>query len=816
MFLLEGGRFNVTWNAEFANLTSFEVAENAEVEFNISDGASLTVTNATYGAGSVVTKTGAGEFVLGKNPVASLVQQAGIVTISRIGVLPASFTMNAGTLRVEKQDLTLEGRSFPSGYTLDVRAPGLRVDSPVSYSDLAITLGDELSAGGVYALQSDDAAFLSYAKSAIEASGDYEARIEGDGIKVVYVPDNTFDASASSDLSDVTAWKGGRVPEGEDVIISGAGMAQLTASSPSFRTVAVQNGATLSVSGGTLEEPVDLPPVSLAYDARLLVEGGAFAQSTNGIDCVATAVHLPVLEVATNATLTLQTPGLPKAVTASLSGTGSGNADYGFRLYNVNLKWYGQIRMTTEQTDTEKVYRMSQGLIGWAAAGDTTYIGLDCQGGTLYRIDTYNTQTCNYTPLMIVYPDVGGTVIPVGTLLLRDYRREGEGQYVGSGTQFGVNSPASVRIPVLVDGNTLLKGDGYNKVAGGADVTLRGPARWEYEHDFANDHNYRRLMQLLGTGTLTLEDGGYLGITPTCADISYCGIHNLGTMDDAVSLCAKDSYVGFWEWIGNGKTIAHIEDSYIMVGQLYRVSASQGIDSRWRQMPLFEGFKSIEVPEGKTMWVTATNIWRGATHWDLVHDWDRVTKFGPPITGGGNVSVTNALKGTQAKYSMTAIITNSENTATGLATAEPPSPAGAKSYLLFADGANWAGTVVANGRVGLTNLTAEAAAPVSVTFGTLLFETNFPVRLWKSEGVTTNDVINITGGVSGGYGLEPEFMDGYEPQIGDTFMLGAYPANVALPKLAAGHKWRLYTEERGEETVLVLRYQPRGFTFTVK
>ena len=165
---------------------------------------------------------------------------------------------------------------------------------------------------------------------------------------------------------------------------------------------------------------------------------------------------------------------------------------------------------------------------------------------------------------------------------------------------------------------------------------------------------------------------------------------------------------------------------------------------------------------------------------------------------------------------MTAIVTNSENTATGLATAEPPSPAGAKSYLLFADGANWAGTVVANGRVGLTNLTAEAAAPVLVTFGTMLFETNFPVRLWKSEGVTTNDVINITGGVSGGYGFVPELMDGYAPVPGDAFTLGAYPAGAALPKLNASHKWRLELVDPDGEPKLQLRFQPRGVVFAIK
>ena len=812
-FLLKGGVLKATGAVAFENLDAFNVEENAAVEFQVDAGASLLATNATYGAGSTVTKTGDGEFILGKNPVASLVQQAGTVVVARTGVVPTSFTMNAGTLRVEKQGVELEGLSFPSGYTLDVRAIGLRIDSPVAYSGLNIVLDDSLCAGGVYALQSDDAAFLAYAKDAIEATSGYEATIVGDGLKVVRITDNTFDATASSDLADTAAWGGGRVPVGEDVTISGTGTVQFTASSPAFKSIKLQNGATLSVSGGTLEEPVEIPQVTMAYTGRLLVEGGAFAQSTNGIDCLATADSLPVLEVATNATLTLQTPGLPKTKTACPWAMGTLYYDYGFRLYNVNLKWYGQIRMPKERTSAWDI--MSQGLIGWAAAGDTTYIGLDCQGGTLYRNDTYNSIYCSFTPLMIVFPDVGGTVMPVGTLLMRDFRRVGEGEFVGNGTQFGVNSPANVRIPILVDGNTLLKGDGWNRVDGGADVTLRGPARWEYEHDFSNDHEYRRYIEL-GSGKLTLEDGGYFGITPTCYTIDFCGIHNIGTEDGAVSLCAKNSYVAFWEWVGNGNTVARIEDSFIMVGQLYRVKAEQGIDSRWRQMPLFEGFKSIEVPEGKTMWVTATNIWRGAGHWDLVHDWDRVTKFGPPITGGGNVSVTNALVGTQSKYSMTAIVTNSENTATGLATAEPPSPAGAKSYLLFADGANWAGTVVANGRVGLTNLTAEAAAPVLVTFGTMLFETNFPVRLWKSEGVTTNDVINITGGVSGGYGFVPELMDGYAPVPGDAFTLGAYPAGAALPKLNASHKWRLELVDPDGEPKLQLRFQPRGVVFAIK
>ena len=827
--LFKGGTLKSTGTVTFDRLKAVEIEPNAAMEFEVADGASLRITNATYGAGSVITKTGTGNFILGYYPIASLVQNAGTVTLPADGVFPDSFTMNAGTLSIGRRGTTFPGVTFSEGCTLNFNEVETRIDSPSSYSGINVTVGSGALVRGATILYSSDATFLSLVKSQLDSAlpEGWSARLDDGRITLLSVTGNTFNATLSGDLSDTTAWAGGSVPTGEDVVISGAGTVNFNASSPSFSKITVEGGATLSVAGGTLEAPVALPPMELRYDSRLLINGEAVAQSTNGLDCIANAISLPVLEIATNSTFILQTPNLPQT---EVSPFRSAYNDYGFRIKNVNLKWYGQLRMPTERTTEAVQYMMSQARIGWAEKNETSYLALDCQGGTLYRKDTYSGDiNANHSPLTIAYPKRGGTVVPVGTLLLRDYRKEGDGDAVGNGTIIGFNNPESVRIPIVFDGNTVVKCDAYNRLAGGADLTIKGPAKWYYEYDFYGDPGWTRDLRISESATLTLVDGGLASITPSYSTYSHdtYGFHNLGTNENVVSLAARDSYIGYWEWRGEGRTSARIEDSYIMVGQRYRYgSATSGVYSIVTQTPLFNNFKSVEVPSGKTMWVLATNIWNGG-NWDYfgtLHDWDRVTKFGPPITGGGNVAVSNALLNVrvyyntrnQSEYSMTAIITNGANTATGLAYADPPSPVGARSYLLFGDGANWAGTVVANGWLGLTNLTAESAAPVSVTFGSMLFETNFPIRLWKDGDVLTNDVINLTSGVSGDWGLEAEYMDGYAPQVGDTFTLGTYPAEAALPKFTGNKNWKLERNEIEGVPMLQLKYRLRGCVFTIK
>ena len=68
--------------------------------------------------------------------------------------------------------------------------------------------------------------------------------------------------------------------------------------------------------------------------------------------------------------------------------------------------------------------------------------------------------------------------------------------------------------------------------------------------------------------------------------------------------------------------------------------------------------------------------------------------------------------------------------------------------LYFANGANWAGTVVA-GNVALTNLT-DGAAAATATFGSLDLAADFPIRVWKSEGAYSADAINVGSFINNG------------------------------------------------------------------
>ena len=141
-----------------------------------------------------------------------------------------------------------------------------------------------------------------------------------------------------------------------------------------------------------------------------------------------------------------------------------------------------------------------------------------------------------------------------------------------------------------------------------------------------------------------------------------------------------------------------------------------------------------------------------------------------PIAGAGNLFVTNTTPA--SSYSVT--FQGGMNTATGTLAGDE------NSLICFADGANWAGTVVANGNVALTN-GAEAA---SVTFGALRLESGtFPIRLWlDAENGYTVDHLNITGSgidcAGGRFELVPQ--GDYTLPRGTSVYLGRW-AKAAVP-----------------------------------
>ena len=197
---------------------------------------------------------------------------------------------------------------------------------------------------GSTVLLSSGQAILAHAKEGLDAQlqaagVQAEGRIESGALIVRSAYPYTFYADRSTDLTDPTAWRSGSVPSAETPVrICGSGVANFTAESIKFASITVEEGATLSVSGGTAESPVDLPPIELDYEARLLLAEGSVVQMTNTFTCVGDASTLPVFEIATNATAIVQTPEFrylysPIAAWGSYAGY-----DYGFSLKNVALR----------------------------------------------------------------------------------------------------------------------------------------------------------------------------------------------------------------------------------------------------------------------------------------------------------------------------------------------------------------------------------------------------------------------------------------------------------------------------------------------
>ena len=580
-----------------------------------------------------------------------------------------------------------------------------------------------------------------------------------------------------------------------------------------------------AVSGGTEESPVDMPPVELDYEARLLLAEGSVVQITNTFTCLCNTDAMPVFEVATNAKAIVQSPEPLRDTHSAYYGSSYIGNDYGFRLKNVNLKWYGDIQ--TYYSDTKTAYVYSRLLLGWAEEGETSYIAIDCRGGRYIAAGEANSAARCRTPLVIAVPQPGGTIVPVGTLYFRDYacvqrtsaaanpEIHTSGLCIGrwneySGNNLVAGNPASVEFDVLFEGAVDLLMIGYCRIGGGAHVTLRGPdVQWRYVRKAYNDEGVPRTLILTDSGSITVEDGAYLDICNN-DDASAKGFKANGNQDNRKALTLKDSRMSLLNWYGSGKNVGEVDNSLLEIGYLRSDKTLDSITG------VFDGMKSVNI--SNTFTIAAADVDRGnpsKASVTSVENWNRRVHIASPLTGTGSLAVSNELSGAHAVYSMTVTVTNGANTATGRAFVADTA-GGAPAALVFADGANWAGEVVADGRVSLTNLASEAEAAVRVSFGSLRLDANFPVRLWKSAGVATNDVINIAGGVSGGCGLVPVLMNGYAPEFGDTFTLGTYPAEAALPKSAGGSAWRIYTAEQEGVTYLRLRYQPRGLCFSFK
>ena len=174
--------------------------------------------------------------------------------------------------------------------------------------------------------------------------------------------------------------------------------------------------------------------------------------------------------------------------------------------------------------------------------------------------------------------------------------------------------------------------------------------------------------------------------------------------------------------------------------------------------------------------------------WDTNDDaTERRCKVDPFVKfdGGGDLFVTNSVVGRVFDV----VMQSSGNTCSGTVSCDGSND----STLYFADGANWAGTVTANGHVALTNLT-DATAAKTVSFGAVDMGADFVLNFYRTAGALTNDMVNITGaGYSGTGRLELQLPADVDATPGKVYNLGTFADGAARPTLK-GNYWKLVVE----------------------
>ena len=814
---ISGGKVEVENSVSAVNMPdrSPVVADNADVVFDVKSAGVFDISQFSFGTGVSVTKTGVGELKIADAVPASLAVVSGRVVFTRAVTVPEI--------------------SFKQDTFVHVDAELLRIDECESFANAAFSVGESLLQIGKMVLLSSDENILAHAKKGLDAQLQAagiqaEGRIENGALVVRSSYPYTFDAAISSDLANSGAWRCGSVPDADKAVrIRGAGIVDYNSQSAKFSSITVEEGATLRVSGGSAEEPVDMPQMELSYDARLLLAEESFVQITNVFTCTCNAQVLPVFEVSTNATAIVQTPGAP-VIRSPFSKYDAICPDYGFRLKNVALRWYGNIQTYHGDTETRSEY--SRLLIGWAEEGETSYIAIDCRGGKYIAAGEANSPIRCRTPLAIAAPLPGGTVVPKGTLYFRDYAcvqrtsvAANPGYYtsgclIGRWNEFVGNTvvpgnPESVKFDVLFEGDVDLNLNGVCRVGGGAQVVLRGSGvKWRYVRKAWNDETLPRSLIISDSGSIKLEDGATLGICSNdiTKDSSYpdrSGLIAKGTQDNHEALTISDSVMSALNWYGEGKSIAKVKDSVLQIGYLRSANTLSNITGA------FDGFKSVAIEN--TFTIAAADVDRGNSGKDAVkavENWNRSVFVVPPLIGTGSLAVSNMLVDAHSVYSMTVTITNGANTASGRAFAAK-TESGAKAALVFADGANWAGEVIAGGNVSLTNL-VDAGAAANVSFGAIRLDEDFPIRVWKNGGVVTaNDRINLSSAPAGTRSFVLKAMD-EALEVGDKIEIGLYPADVEPPKDTRRLRYSVEPAETEGLVKLMAIVSRRGMTITVR
>ena len=519
-------------------------------------------------------------------------------------------------------------------------------------------------------------------------------------------------------------------------------------------SISVEAGATLRILAG-----VTLPPLAIDSTSKVVfgdnettVSAVLDASLTTTANAAVSPVALPVFEITTNATVTI-------------------GGDMKFK--NIDFRLYGKISKSSTGVKGPT--------FGYAANGETSYMAFMSDGGN-FDIHAATEGDPSLGQINFLCPESGGTVVAVDTITLRNSTHWINGWNDMGDVRFGSHNPTTEVFNVLVD-NTPLEISGQFYASGAAHIALINGS-YIRRNGSCLGHGWNMAIQ--GAATVDVGEGCYINFATGGGQF---GIDSQSSVD-SVTVRTGGIYSVTKNSDGGRRGVFASDDGVLGVHRIY--------DSRTRT-DLLLGFASARLDGELT--IKSVDIYTGGGHYTSN---DRHAKMANiPFSGTGDVVVTNGVPADP----FTVTMVNGENTATGSIRVDKVE-GDAETALYFADGANWAGTVVA-GNVSLTNLT-DGAAAANVDFGMLDLVGNFPIRVWTdSEGsIETNDMLKVGTYVNNGGRLAPiSAADGEAFTAAGRIIVGKIGKDSPLPTAARG--WSVRTSEiLGDDANLLLTLKP--------
>ena len=721
-----------------------------------------------------ITRVGGGTLKLADVPYSLDLQDGETIFSANTRTAMGSLNVAAGqSFTVANENTSIEVLEGNAGM-ITIAKPGLNIKSLGENANLSGGFNFEVPSfeeGSIIVKTPDETLREKIYECATVDFAKAGAKVLKDGDKLIVGASTfVFDSTTLTDIFNPGGWQSNSLPGvGSDVIVSGDGVNAIVSSDgPSiWSSITVREGAKLTVSvDGNI-----LPKVILRGAAELNINSKA---SFSSLSAVADGEKYPTLTVGAGATLTVPA---------------------GFKFSNVHLVLCEGATLT-ESGDGSLVF-------GYAAAGETTYFSMHATKATITALNT--AQIENASRIDFASPQEGGTVVVNGDIILKDCTFTYNSM---DGFAFGRNNPMTEKFRIVAD-NTALNFGAETYIAGGANLVMtNGSVLCRKRHAEGDTGDSWYNLRIIDAGLLTLVDRGELrtGVTRVNGNVENGAVYVTPEEVGRVGIEVLEGGIGCWyKGHGNSKGVISFADGVM--------ECFKGYWHGWgNRAHIFNYMTGIDVPEGKTMTLCAVPNKFDSNSSPSKH----TIMLESPITGGGDIIVTNTWSG---KIMMPVVTTNA-NTCTGRIEAFECAKGSAMVY--FQDGANWAGTVVANGRMEIadkfTGPDAAHNSPVTVTFAALDLQADFPIKVWKNEGeAITNDTLNVDRYVNSGGKLVPEMAtDGAKFVMGDKIRLGKIQRGAELPSFARGWILSIAPIEGDEEFDILSASFGRGFMVIVR